>query len=1091
MNKLYKHCLVGLLAVLLLMLTAAPAFAAPVSNHRVIKVGVLDFKGFSEKNTDGTYVGYGIEYLNEIKKYNPGWTYEFVEDDWANLMTLLREKKIDLVCTAKYSAKRDGVYDETTGDGGYSYSKQSIGQVQGTLYTLEDNDNLYYNDYEKLAATKIGFLKGSLNIDMFEKFMQTYYRADYIIDSKTENTEYIKFYDNETELTAALKNGEVEALATEHMAYHDDLRLIAKYGSVPFYFMSYYGSELMPYIDNSLSAIKADNYRYETDLYEKYYATSSVHKYPLFTRAEVEYIKSNPEITVGFLPDRFPMSSYDAKTGSLSGVSEELAQLIFDSCGIKLNMVPLEVNEKPEDALKEGKCALVCGIIYENFVGKKEIVMTEPFMSSDLVIVSKRGFSYSAEKNQTMAVNKSFSFLYQYLSEAMPNLKILTTDSIDASIQAVINGEADMLMQNGYVLNYILQNPRYDALQVVPMDFVEDRSVIAGLSDQVDPFLVSILNKTIAVLPQKQVEDIISSGTIGKPYIATTEDFIYKYRYYIIALAVMLSLGICMLITIIAIRQKNVKILNKKNEQLAGAVIQAEHANSAKSQFLARMSHEIRTPMNAIVGMTALAKKHLDQREKTEEYLNRIDSSSIILLNIINDVLDMSAIESDKLKIAHISFNLQSILSGISTLYYTQCRQKGIVFEMLLSEVTEEFLVGDSLRVNQILLNLLSNAFKFTPEGGKIKVTVQQMSRKENTVFLRFAVSDTGCGISEEMQRRIFSPFEQESAQTAQNHGGSGLGLSITKNLVEMMHGAIRVESIKNEGTTFTVDLPFEIDENSEYHIQKEFKNIRALVVDDDANTIEYTSTVLERIGVTFDVADSGEHAISILTREYEKSSGYDVCFIDWKMPGISGIDVTKKIRALFDEDTIIIIVSAYDLSEVEEEAKAAGANMFISKPLFQSTVCNVLMTLSGGKYTKLTASESEYDFSGKRILLAEDNALNREIAVELLEMVNLQVECAENGQLAFEMFETSTPDYYNAILMDIQMPVMNGHEAAMAIRKSAHSQASDIPIYAMTANAFSEDISAALSSGMNGHIAKPINTKVLYNTLKDAFEGM
>ena len=352
-------------------------------------------------------------------------------------------------------------------------------------------------------------------------------------------------------------------------------------------------------------------------------------------------------------------------------------------------------------------------------------------------------------------------------------------------------------------------------------------------------------------------------------------------------------------------------------------------------------------------------------------------------------------------------------------------------------------------------------------------------------MFLRFTVTDSGCGISEEMQQRIFKPFEQESAQTAQNHGGSGLGLSITKNLVEMMHGAIKLESRKNEGTTFTVDLPFEVDRRAEEYSKTNFKDIRALIVDDDESTVEYTSIVLDRIGVQFDVATSGQEAIDIMAEEYRRGAGYDVCFIDWKMPHMSGVEVTKKIRALFDADTIIIIVSAYDLSEVEAEAKAAGANMFVPKPLFQSTVCNVLMTLSGGKYTKLTADQGEFDFTSRRVLLAEDNALNKEIATELLEMVNFTVDCAENGQEALDLFTASVPGYYDVILMDIQMPIMDGYEATKKLRISGHPDAAKIPILAMTANAFTEDIATALSSGMNGHIAKPIDTEVLYQALK------
>lgn len=407
----------------------------------------------------------------------------------------------------------------------------------------------------------------------------------------------------------------------------------------------------------------------------------------------------------------------------------------------------------------------------------------------------------------------------------------------------------------------------------------------------------------------------------------------------------------------------------------------------------------------------------------------------------------------------------------------------------MLSGVTEEMLVGDALRLNQILLNLLSNAYKFTPKGGSIKVLITQEDRQGEKIYFRFAVTDTGAGISKKMQTRIFKPFEQESAETAQNHGGSGLGLSITKSLVEMMHGAITLESTIGVGTTFAVELPFDSISDLSQNEPAEFRDIKALVVDDDAQTLEYTTIVLERIGVQFETAEGGEDALTRIQDAYTAGSGYDLCFVDWKMPGTNGVEVTRKIRELYDEDTIIIIVSAYDLSEIEDEAKAAGANMFIPKPLFQSTVYNVLMTLSGGKYTKATADEQDYNFDGKRILLAEDNEINREIAIDLLELVGLSVDCAGDGKEALEGFMAMEPGTYDAILMDVQMPFMDGYEAAKAIRKSDHPEAATIPIYAMTANAFTEDVSEAFSSGMNGHIAKPIDTQILYSTLKQCFD--
>lgn len=336
-----------------------------------------------------------------------------------------------------------------------------------------------------------------------------------------------------------------------------------------------------------------------------------------------------------------------------------------------------------------------------------------------------------------------------------------------------------------------------------------------------------------------------------------------------------------------------------------------------------------------------------------------------------------------------------------------------------------------------------------------MKLIVTQTSKTKDMVYMSFAVSDTGCGMTEDMKERLFKPFEQESTSTAMKHGGSGLGLSIVKNLVEMMQGQIAVETEKDKGTTFKVDLPFGVSEQDMHPDEDKIKSIRAVIVDDDKEAAKYISMVLERIGVEHDIAHSGPELLDMLQREHDNGSGYDVCFIDWRM------------------------------SEMSDEAKEAGANYFVTKPLFQSTVFNVLMMLSGGKYKKMTAKEDDFDFTGHHVLMAEDTLFNQEVAIELLHMVHMEVDCVEDGRQAVEKFEKSEPGTYDAILMDVQMPVMDGHEAAQAIRKLSREDAATIPIYAMTANAFTEDVTAALASGMNGHIAKPIDTQILYSTLQ------
>lgn len=539
-----------------------------------------------------------------------------------------------------------------------------------------------------------------------------------------------------------------------------------------------------------------------------------------------------------------------------------------------------------------------------------------------------------------------------------------------------------------------------------------------------------------------------------------------------------------MFLVIFKMKIKNFQMMEEKNQQLMDTLIQADEASQAKSRFLARMSHEIRTPMNAIVGLTEIAKKHLTDPNRIEQYLSKIDSASHVLLNIINDVLDMSAIKNNKLKIAHEKFDMKKIINSITAIYYNQCKQKGIKLEVISACLTHEILIGDSLRVNQIILNLISNASKFTPAGGKIRFEITEKAYKKQTIFIRIIVSDTGIGMTPEMLTRLFNTFEQENANTAQQYGGSGLGLSIVKNLVELMHGSISVESKKGIGSMFTVDLPFSIPKIDELSSSKSINDLRVLVVDNDCASRIYMTSILDRINVQYDIATTTEQTVKMLSTADKAGKHYDICFIDCKASFADSITLTKNIRKIYDKKALVIILSAYDISEIGENMETSGADIFLQKPLFQSTVFNMLISLTDKNYIKGTFHKESYDFHGKKVLLAEDNALNTEIAIELLNSVNLNVDHAENGQIAVDKFLTAPIGTYDIILMDIQMPVMNGYQATKTIRSSSHPNAKSIPIFAMTADAFTENVAEALSAGMNGHIAKPIDTHILYRTL-------
>lgn len=550
-------------------------------------------------------------------------------------------------------------------------------------------------------------------------------------------------------------------------------------------------------------------------------------------------------------------------------------------------------------------------------------------------------------------------------------------------------------------------------------------------------------------------------------------------------------IGLLMIVIVIyAYKLRNEYLINdelkRQQKILQDALLVAQKANEAKRDFLSRMSHEIRTPMNAIIGMSAIAFNYLDDKKRTADCLSKITFSSKHLLMLLNDVLDMSKIENGKLNIRQELFDLKNLVTSLADINYGLATAKGLSFEIVISGFKDELLLGDSMRVNQILLNLLSNAIKFTPKGGSVKLEIRMLRSASDKIWLRFIVKDSGIGMKKEFLEHLYEPFEQADNGIARKYGGTGLGMAITKNLVAIMDGTIEVESQEGAGTTFMVDLPFGVSKVDK-KTAAEMEEMRVLVVDDDNDTCEHAVVLLKGMGVNVDWALNGFEAIEKVRSACEDDGRcYDVCFIDWCMPELDGIETARRMRRYVGPDVLIIIISAYDWSGIEEQAKAAGVNAFIAKPFFASNLYNTLLTVSRKPELGFSAvgNKETYDFGGKKVLLVEDNELNMEIASELLKFVNLQVEHAENGKVAVDIFRNSKEKEYALIFMDIQMPLMNGYDAARCIRSSEHPAAGTIPIIAMTANAFNDDVQAAFDAGMNGHLAKPIDVEVLYKTI-------
>ncbi len=555
--------------------------------------------------------------------------------------------------------------------------------------------------------------------------------------------------------------------------------------------------------------------------------------------------------------------------------------------------------------------------------------------------------------------------------------------------------------------------------------------------------------------------------------------------------SLLVAIGSCalILIALAALFVLYYRVNRSQMKELEEAKQAAEHANRSKSEFLSNMSHDIRTPMNAIVGMTSIALANIGNRDRVQDCLKKIVLSSKHLLGLINDVLDMSKIESGKMLLNVEIVSLREIMDNVVSIMQPQFKAKRQKFNVFIYDISSENVLCDSVRLNQVLLNLLSNAVKYTPEGGSIETSLHEVESPKGDAYVRIIlrVKDNGIGMSEEFQKRIFDSFSREDTKRVHKTEGTGLGMAITKYIVNAMGGDIQLTSALGVGTEFTVTFDFE--RTTEHEEELVLPDFTMLVVDDDQQLCESTVASLKSIGVRAEWTLDGESAVVMVKEHHRKHNDYHIILLDWKLPGMDGIRTARELRKELGNDVPILLLSAYDCSEIEEEAREAGINGFLSKPLFRSTLYYGLKPYSDTSAKQEKTETPEVDFAGKRVLLAEDNELNAEIAMELLQDLGLKLEWAENGEICADMFAKSPVGHYDAVLMDIRMPVKNGYEATDMIRGMDRPDA-NLPIIAMTADAFSEDIQRCLDHGMNAHVAKPIDVKEIARTLSRCFEN-
>ena len=936
MNLLQRYVSHGIAIGLLvfIMLAFNLSVLARTSEKRVLRVAFPQVDGMSWTAEDGTHHGMLVDYLNEIAKYT-GWEYEYIDTKGPAMLNEFVEGKYELM---------GGNYYIPALEKYYAYPNYNMGYSRSLLLARSDDRSIHSYDLESMNGKTIGVYENAReNIRRLKEFMA--------INGLYCNIRYYKQEDmvGKIGLYPYLAKGEIDLLLNNVAHISDSVRVVVAYDSQPYYIVTNPGNkEVLDGLNMALERILDANPNFAAERYAVNFPDRLVNIH--LSDRDLEYVN------VAVPENWYPLYCKETPLKNHTGIMADVLDEIKSFTGLRFSYVYAKNYADAIRLIQQGDADILGFFLGdENDAAQLGLALSASYVSANNIIVRNKACSYPAPGLVGALVEN------QRLPSGISVEKIRFYPSIKEALFAVNNGEADFI----YGLSSRMEQDilRYHFTNLAPVTLVNDQSTISfALPIPVDPDLLTILNKAINNLSESERTVIRNRNleSIGVSEFSLT-DFIYAnpLQFMFIVMFVLSVLFTALLLAIGA---------RMKATVIQGNLKRAEAANLAKSEFLSRMSHEIRTPMNGIVGMSTIAMQNIDNTDKIKDCLEKVIMSSKHLLALINDVQDMSKIESGKVELRHESFNFRAFLQDFENLYGEQAKSKGISYETVLASDLEVQIIGDSLRLNQVLSNLLSNALKFTPAKGIIKLRVSKTGEDQENVYLRFEVIDTGCGIAEENYDKIFESFEQENVDVTYKYGGTGLGLSIVKRFTQLMGGGIHVTSVQGSGSTFTVDLPF------------------------------------------------GKI----------KESGKPTRFSD-----IDG-------RSDLARDCYVI----------------------------------------------------DYDFKGKRILLVEDNELNREIAEELIGATGASVESAEDGVQAVKKFKESAEGYYDLILMDVQMPHMDGYEATRCIRALGRSDAQKVPIFAMTANAFAEDVQKSREAGMNAHISKPLDIRAVYKQMNRYLQG-
>ena len=1041
MNKtrmiFYKY--ISCFLCLYFMITLLPvSVSAKQTKSKTIKVGWYE-DSYNITGKNGERSGYGYEYQQSVAAYT-GWKYQYVEAGWSDLLTMVEEGKIDIMSGVSYTKERAKTM---------LFSELPMGKEKYYLYADLKHTNISASDLKTLNGKRVGLLKGSIQANQFYKWEKKHHlKLKYI---------YLTSFEDAKKKAADRKLDCIISTETPQWIENGMSAIVTTGGSNIYFAINKKRPDIKEELDNAMQKMEYDKPFYADELYQKYLSSVSS---PILSNEEKEWTKKHGQIRIGFLNDDAGFSTYDQTSGKMSGVINDyivLSSKCLENQQLKYKIVGFNSVKEQIKALKEHKIDVIFHMSQNPSVAEKEgFALTNTVLSVNMAAVTSKNYFDEDAKN-TVAIEKDDILLKWYLSYNYPKWKIVEKDSFTQVKKAVQSGKVDCFVaDSGQLTEYVNNNN----LHSVNLMKEANTSFAVRCGDNI---LLSILNKTLKTMSSSMLAGTMAmyENSLKK---VTIEDFVKDNLLFVMSAFILIFVLILLLV---------LSVLRKSRI----AEVKAKQADAAKTTFLNNMSHDIRTPMNAIVGITNLMEHEDDISEKMQSYVQKVQVSSQHLLGLLNDILDMSRIESNEVTLNKEEVNLAEQIRQIDSIVRAQTNEHHQKFQIYANEIVHEDLICDGVRLRQILLNLLSNAVKYTQNGGKIIFDLTEVPcEKKNYAKFVYTVIDNGYGMTEEFMEHIFEPFTRAENSMTNKVQGTGLGMTITKNIVDLMGGEIRVESEIGKGSRFEVVVTLEINKEA----KREIGIQTVLMITEEERLIRNVKVALNNDPIHLFIASDVEEA-----RKWLKNYHTEVILMDGRNGNVKLGENVSVLRKIVGEETLIFGIDFVSEEDVKHQVMGYNLDGMIQRPFFTSSLA---LAIEATKSSIASETQDDTFLNGKRFLCAEDNALNAEILKEILSMYGASCTVYADGNEIVEAFKNVAPGEYDAILMDVQMPNMNGLEATRAIRDGENPLGKYIPIIAMTANAFSEDVQQCIGSGMDAHIAKPIDIEILKKTLRELF---